>query len=178
VDARPIRRLLWLFAGAFVLHEAEEWNLVAWERARFTPTPAFDDAGARTLLVLFSLLAVSFTALCLKALPLRAALFALLPLYLTVVFGNALTHIVWTVAFRSYAPGVVTSVLLLLPLGFVLARRVLRERAVPAAYVATLLALALAQPIGAAVAGRRLTGSQQALQQLGAELARSLWGPE
>jgi hypothetical protein len=176
VDARPIRRLLWLFAAAFVLHEAEEWNLVAWERATFTPSPRFSDAGARTLLVLFSALAVAFTALCLRALSLRAALFALLPLYLTVVFGNALTHIAWLVSFGAYAPGVVTSALLLLPLTFALAQRVLQERAVPAAYVFVLLLLALAQPIGALRGGRTLSGSQLAAQEFGERLARALWG--
>jgi hypothetical protein len=70
VDARSIRRLLWLFAAAFVLHEAEEWNLVAWERATFTPAPRFSDAGARTLLVLFSALAAQ-------------------------EFGEALAHALW-----------------------------------------------------------------------------------
>ena len=32
---------------------------------------------------------------------------------MTVAFGNALTHILWTFLFRAYAPGVVTSALLL-----------------------------------------------------------------
>ena len=27
----PAPRLLWLLAVSFALHEAEEWNLVAWE---------------------------------------------------------------------------------------------------------------------------------------------------
>ena len=46
------RHLLWLLAASFALHELEEWNIVAWEHAHFTPPPQFDELAARTLLVL------------------------------------------------------------------------------------------------------------------------------
>jgi hypothetical protein len=104
-------------------------------------------------------------------------LLALLPLYLTVVLGNALTHVVWAFLFRAYAPGVVTAALLLIPLCLALVAAVLRARRAPPAYVATLCALALLQPIAAAVAGPRLSGAQLELQRLGAWLAARLWGP-
>jgi len=112
-DLRPV---LWLLAISFALHEAEEWNIVAWQRANFTPLPEFDEFGARVLLVLFALLGVGFTALSLTLLSPRGALFALLPLFVAIVLGNALTHVVWLFAFGSYAPGVVTSAALLAPL--------------------------------------------------------------
>lgn len=171
-----IRSLLWLLAVSFALHEAEEWNLVRWEQANFTPAPLFDDLAVRTLLVLFTLLALSFTALSVRFLSLRGALFALLPLYLTIVLGNALTHVFWLFYFESYAPGVVTSGLLLAPLTLYLAYRVLRERLVPRAYVWVLLCLAMLQPLGAAAAGASLTRSQLALQRFGMHLSRWLWG--
>ncbi len=166
----------WL-ALAFVLHEAEEWNLVAWFEAHFTPAPGFTDRGARTLLVLFSVLAVAFTGLCLRVLSPRGARLALLPFYLGIVAGNALTHVFWLVSFRSYAPGVVTSALLVLPLTALLVTRVLRERLVPAAYVGVWLAIALAQPLGAAWAGDALLPGQIAFQELGESLATRLFGP-
>jgi hypothetical protein len=112
----PIRRILWLIGLAFVLHEAEEWNLVSWFHTNFQPAAQFNDREARTLLALFALLAMSFTALSIQLLSLRAALFALLPLFIAVVLGNALTHIFWLFYFQSYAPGVLTSIFLLVPL--------------------------------------------------------------
>jgi hypothetical protein len=169
-----IRQLLGLLAVAFALHEAEEWNLVAWERAHFAPAPAFDELAARTLLVLFALLALSFTAAALRFLTLRGAVIALLPLFLAVVLGNAFTHVFWLFYFAGYAPGVVTAGLLLIPLALLLTHRVLRERIVPRPYVWALLALAALQPLGAAAAGASLSGSQLALQRLGMELARWL----
>lgn len=77
----PVRRLLWLLAFAFVLHAAEEWNLVPGLAAHFEPAPRFSDRDARTLQLLFALLGFAFTALSLRLLSLLAALFALLPLY-------------------------------------------------------------------------------------------------
>ena len=168
--------MLWLLAISFALHEAEEWNLVAWERAHFTPPPQFDDLAARTLLVLFALLASSFTALALRFLSPRGALLALLPLFVTLVLGNALTHVFWLFWFQGYAPGVVTSALLLAPLALCLVHRVLKERLAPRAWVFTLLALATLQPLGAAAAGATLSSSQLALQRLGMRLSHWLWG--
>jgi len=169
--------LLWLIGIAFVLHEAEEWNLVGWMTTHFEPAPRFADREARTLLVLFSLLGISFTAVALRFLSQRAALFALLPLFVGVLLGNALTHVYWLFLFGTYAPGVLSSAFLLLPLIGVLVHRVLRERLVPAVFVWVLLALALLQPVGAAVAGSTLAGPQLALQGFGARLGGWLFGP-
>lgn len=172
----PIRYLLWLLAVSFAIHEAEEWNIVSWEQASFQSPPQFNDSAARTLLVLFALLGVSFTALSMRLLSLRGALFALLPLFVAVALGNALTHIVWLFHFRSYAPGVVTSALLLVPLTTYLMLRVSQERLVPRAYLWALLGLAWLQPLAALAAGSSLSGSQLALQRLGMRLSQWLWG--
>jgi hypothetical protein len=173
---RRIRRILWLLGFAFVFHELEEWNLVSWHQANFEPPPQFTDREARTLLILFALLGISFTALCNWLLSLRVALVALLPLFVAIIFGNALTHIFWLFYFQTYSPGVVTSAFVLVPLTLLLVREVLQEHLVPAAYVWMLLALAVLQPVTAAVAGSTLSGPQLALLRFGAHLARWLSG--
>jgi hypothetical protein len=128
---RRIRRILWILGFAFVLHELEEWNLVSWQQANFEPPPQFTDREARTLLILFALLGISFTALCNWLLSLRVALVALLPLFVAIIFGNALTHIFWLFYFQTYSPGVVTSAFVLVPLTLLLVREVLQEHLVP-----------------------------------------------
>lgn len=172
----PISRLLWLLAISFALHEAEEWKLVAWERTHFLPPPEINDLAARTLLVLFALLGLSFTALSIRLLSTRGALLALLPFFVALVLGNALTHIFWLFYFGAYAPGVISSGLLVVPLTLHLVRRVLRERLVPRAYVVAMLGLALLQPLGAAATGSTPSGAQLALQRLGVRLSQWLWG--
>jgi hypothetical protein len=106
----------------------------------------------------------------------RAALLALLPLFVAVFLGNALTHVFWLFYFEAYAPGVLTSAFLLLPLTLYLIHGVLRDRLVPALYVWSLVALAVIQPAVAFAAGSTLSGPQLAFQRLGAQLARCLWG--
>ena len=123
-----------------------------------------------------AVLGISFTALSVRLLSLRAALLALLPLFVAVVFGNALTHIFWLCYFQTYAPGVLTSALLLVPLTLYLIRGVLQERLVSSTYVWSLLGLALLQPVAAAAAGGTLSGPQLAFQRLGARFAGWLWG--
>ena len=173
---RPeLRRLLWALAAVFAVHEAEEWNLVTWLQAHFTPEPGFTDLGARTLLVLFASLAVSFTVLAARFLSERAAVVALAPLFLSVVLGNALTHLFWCIYFRGYAPGIITS-LALIPLALAFARLTLREHLAPRVYVWVLLGLSLLQPIAAALAGSHLSAQQISLQAWGNRLALWLWG--
>ncbi len=171
-----IRRILWLLAIAFVFHELEEWNIVSWQQANFEPPPQFTNREARTLLIFFAFLGISFTALCNYFLSLRAAVLALLPLFVAIILGNALTHIFWLFYFQTYAPGVVTSAFVLVPLTFILVRWVLQEQLVPSAYVWLLLALAVIQPVAAGVAGNSLSAAQLALLRLGALLAQGLWG--
>jgi hypothetical protein len=176
VNTLSVRSILWLVAVAFACHEAEEWNLASWLAVNFEPEPAFADRDARTLLVLFAVLGVSFTALSLWLFSLRGALSALLPLFAGVVLGNALTHIVWSVYLRSYAPGVATSVVLLVPLISYLLARVVRERlASPALLIACVL-VAVVQPVGALFAGNTMSAPQLWLQRFGARLGGWLWG--
>jgi hypothetical protein len=177
VPKRPsIPTILWLIGGAFVLHEAEEWNLVSWLTANFDQRPEFSDRDARTLLVLFAFLGLSFTALCVRLLSSRGALLALLPLFVAVILGNALTHITWAVYFGGYAPGVATSIFLLVPLVLYLLARVVQERLAPLWFIVPLLVLAIIQPLGAALSGSTLSGPQQALQRFGSRLGAWLWG--
>jgi len=175
-NAPSIRTLLWVIGAAFVLHEFEEWNLVSWLAANFEPEPAFSDRDARTLLALFASLGFAFTALSASLLSIRGALFAVLPLFIAVFLGNALTHIAWAVYFQGYAPGVATSALLLVPLIFYLLARALQERLVPLWFAAPLLVLAAVQPIGAILSGRTLSGPQLSLQHFGTWLGSYLWG--
>lgn len=171
----PIRTLLWLIGLSFVLHEAEEWNLVSWLEIHFEPAPHFTDCEARSLLALFALLGILFTAFSIWLLSLRTAVVVLIPLFVGVVLGNALTHIFWFFYFEAYVPGLLTSVFLLLPLILYLVYRVLEERLVSPAYVGFLLVFALLQPIAAAASGSTLSNPQLALQRFGGQFAEWVW---
>ena len=72
----------------------------------------------------------------------HATAMALLPFFVVLVFGNNLQHVYWTAAFRSYAPGVVTSALLGIPLTILVSRQAVRRGLVSRRYVIALYMLA------------------------------------
>jgi hypothetical protein len=171
-----LRRLVWLLPVAFGLHEAEEWNIVPWFQLHFVPRTELTDLGARTLLVAFTLAAFLYTGIASLLPTARGMLLAVLPLYVLVAFGNALTHVFWWVYFGAYAPGVLSAAFLVAPLTVYVSWRAVRERLVPAAYVGALYLLALVPLLGVARAGHTLTAEQLALHRLATRLATWLWG--
>ena len=172
-----LRVFIWLLAVSFALHEAEEWNIALWLRTHFIPTTEFTDRAARTLLVLFALLALLYTALTSLLLSTRGMLYALLPLFIGIAFGNALNHVFWFFYFSSYAPGVVASAFLAIPLTVYVSVRAVRERLVPGWFVGLLYAAALLQPLAAARAGATLPDQALVLQRVGLRFSEWLWGP-
>lgn len=175
---RPLTltHLLWLLPTTFALHEAEEWNIVPWFQTHFTPQTELTSAGARTLLVAFSLASFLYTAAASRLPSIRLTLFAVLPLFILAGVGNALTHIYWALHFASYAPGVATAALLVIPATLYVSARAVREAAIPLWFVGALYALALAPLVAVARAGSTLTPDQLALHRLGARLGQWLWG--
>jgi hypothetical protein len=172
---RALRRLVWLLPLAFALHEAEEWNIVAWFQLHFTPRTGLTDAGARTLLAAFSAGAFAYVGLA-SLLPTRAMLHAVLGFFIVAGVGNALTHVFWWLQFGVYAPGVVSAALLVTPLTAWLSLRAVRDGLVSAWTVGGLFVLALVPLAGVARAGSQLTAGQLALHALGARLGAWLWG--
>lgn len=173
MDSRS-RLAFWLFLAAFVLHELEEWNLVAWQIRSFSPEPGFSAHQARVLLVAFALLGFCFAAPCIHFLKERAAYRVLLPLFVVPILANALSHITWLVLFRSYAPGVVTAGLLLTPTGGYLLWSCARRRHLPRAVVVLLALLTLAPVIAVTMSGRTLSRDQIELQEIGGRIADAI----
>jgi hypothetical protein len=89
-----------------------------------------------------------------------------------ITFTNALQHVYWLFYFKQYAPGVVTSVLLLIPFISYLAIRSVQQQVVPLWYVLAWLifiALGLIQTIKA---GNTMTPSIRAVHKVGESLAK------
>lgn len=170
-----IRLALWIFLGAFVLHELEEWNLVAWLAANFTPEPRFSAHQSRVLLMAIASVGTSFAAPCLLFLEERRAARILVPLFVTPILANAATHLVWTASLGGYAPGVATSIMLLIPSGSYLLWQCHGLKLLPRSLVIALIAFVLLVPAGAWLRGPALSPGQLLLQHEGARLADWIW---
>jgi hypothetical protein len=163
-----------LFAAAFALHEAEEWNSLRWHERNFVDLPAGEtDASIRTFLVFASVVVLGWAAVVTVWGNPKLAAFLFLPTA-AIAFQNALQHVYWLFRFREYAPGVMTAAVLLIPGTIYLAGAALHEAYVPAWYVAGLAILVLPGLIQTVRAGHRLTPPLRAILKFSVAMARRL----
>jgi hypothetical protein len=85
--------------------------------------------------------------------------------------GNALQHIFWTFYFKQYAPGVVTAVLLIIPLGCYIVVRALQAGYASPWYVVVLVGLVIIPLVHTVKAGNEMTPPIRAIYNLGNWLA-------
>jgi len=128
--------LLWLFVFAFIVHELEEWNITDFEHRSFVGAPSTATTKNARIWIAFicTVGLIWCAAATLPGNPTVAA-FVFLPA-VALAAGNALQHIFWSLYFRQYAPGVITAVLLLIPLGGYLTITAIHQDYVPLWYVA------------------------------------------
>jgi len=159
--------LLWLFLIAFVVHEAEEWNITRFERRNFVGvTPTITERNARMWIRIVCVVGLVWcVAATLPGNPVAAA-YLFLPA-IALACGNALQHVFWTFYFRQYAPGVITAVSLLIPTGCYVAVRAVRQGYVPLWYAALLAVLIVPPLVHTVRAGNEMTPPIRAIYALG-----------
>lgn len=163
---------IWLLPIAIAIHEAEEWNILNWEQRNFVNLPTKTNASVRTFLVFFTLFGFLLTALIALPNNPKFAAFVLLP-YAAGAFLNALQHIFYTIYFQQYAPGLITSILLYLPVTGYLTARAIGENLVPVVYVLALLILTILGLVQTIKAGNTFIPFFRAVSSFG--LAISKW---
>lgn len=144
-------RTICVLPVAYSLHEAEEWNLLAWYDRYWLNVGDLSDRTVHVWLLFSSLLAFAVTGVVMAFRRERLAAWVLLPFF-AFPFLHAFLHIYWVFYFRAYSPGVITSALLLIPSFVFVASRAVRDRLVPAWFVAVACLLNL-PPV---IAGIRL----------------------
>lgn len=164
---------IWLMPFALALHEAEEWNILRWEQRNFVNLPAKTHTGVRAFLVFFTLFGFLWTALAALPNNPKIAAFVFLP-FAAGAFLNALQHLFYTVYFNQYAPGVITSVVLYLPITGYLAARAIQENLVPVVYVVALVILAILGPLQTIKAGNTFIPTFRAFSHIGMVVSKWL----
>jgi hypothetical protein len=156
-SAVPARHLVWLLPVAFALHELEEWNIVAWYQRYWTNVDPeiFNHRNSWTWLAFASLLGFLWTLLAVCLRNPKATFHVLLVLFVP-VFSHCLAHVYWLFSLGVYAPGVVTSVFLIIPITAYVTGRAIRDGLISSVYVAVLFALTLPPIVWAIGLGNRL----------------------
>jgi hypothetical protein len=162
--------VLWLFPIAVAVHEAEEWNIVRWYEQNFANLPPLTDKGARAWLVFSSLLGFVWTGIAVLPAHPAVAAFVLL-LAFALMLQNGLQHIYYLFYFRHYAPGVVTTMILLIPTISYLTARAVQEGHVPFWYAILFVVLAIPNLVQTVQARNTMPPSLHAVHRFGAALA-------
>jgi len=125
LQTAPFRRIVWVGPLVYGVHIAEEfWRFPVWASAHFTPgftTQRFVVSNAIIMLLL-----VGLTALV-SAVRVRAVDFVYFCWISGQLFHNALFHMGTTAYFGAYSPGVLSAILLYLPICYFIARAADRE---------------------------------------------------
>jgi hypothetical protein len=142
---------------AFALHEHEEWNILEWYQRYWTNVDPeiFNQRNARTWLAFASLLGFLWAFLATRFRNPKIT-FQFVLVFFVAVFGHSLAHVYWLFSFEAYDPGVVTSVVLIIPITAYVAYRAIRDGLVSPEYVAVLFALTLPPTVWAIRLGNRL----------------------
>jgi hypothetical protein len=166
--------IVWIFFAGFIVHELEEWNIDRFEHEHFEGiSPAATDRSARLWILFISLVGLVWcTVATLPGSPASAA-WIILPA-VAVMLQNALQHVIWTVYFRQYAPGVISAALLLIPSGSYLFARALQQDYIPVWYAiiwAAFVIIGFAQTVRA---GNKMTPLIRAINNLGIWLSNRI----
>lgn len=163
--------LLWLFNLAFFIHELEEWNITKFELRNFVNIPAVvTTRNARAWIGIICTICLLWCAVAtLFGNPVIAA-YVFLPA-VTLAIGNAIQHVYWTFYFRQYAPGVVTAILLVIPLSLLIFVQAIWQGYTSPWYVAALVGPVTLLLIHTVKAGNEMTPPIRAIYGLGNWLA-------
>jgi Protein of unknown function with HXXEE motif len=153
------RKAIWLAPLAWALHEAEEWNINAFESRHFVD-PGYFSAVDHTVLWIglawVALQGVLWTGLTAWPRNPRFAAFLALPWFIYLPFGNALQHVWYEFRFGGYTPGIVTATLLIIPVVLGLTVKAIRGRLIPWWYAAIFYLGAVTMLVSAIQSGNRL----------------------
>jgi hypothetical protein len=153
------RKAIWLAPLAWCLHELEEWNIDTFGKQHFLDeaTATIDHRALWIGLGIAALNGVIWTAITAWPKNPRFGAFLTLPFFVYFSFANALQHIYWTIYFQTYAPGVITAVLVVMPVVVGLTIKALREKLIPPWYVALLYATVIPTLVATVLAGNQHT---------------------
>ena len=107
--------IIWLFPISLFIHEMEEWNIIKWYDKHFVEMPKNkSNISTRFFLIFISVVCFVWTALAVATQLEHVAALIMLP-FIAIVVQNTIQHIYGSGLFKSVCPGLVSAVLLLLP---------------------------------------------------------------
>ncbi len=102
--------LYWSIPIILTFHELEEWNILKWYKQNYLDPPPSDPLAVRTWILFCSLIGYVWTYLSILMPNAHLTAF-FMSLLILVTVQNALQHLYWQFLFRTYAPGIIFSLI-------------------------------------------------------------------
>jgi hypothetical protein len=129
LDSLPFARLLWLVPIFFALHNLEEAPFMeSWSKR--LPWKIYPTVTTRQFVIAVTFLTIAgflLTYFGVEYLGNQTGYLIVLGIQIILFFNAFIPHIVSTILFRMYSPGVITAVLITLPFSLYLFRRAINE---------------------------------------------------
>jgi hypothetical protein len=129
LNTLPFDRVLWLVPVFFILHNIEEVPFMeGWSKR--LPLKMHPIVSTRQFVIAVTFLTISsflVTYLALEWLHNSTGILLILGIQLVLAFNAFVPHLVSTLRFRMYSPGLVTAMLITIPFSFYLFQRALNE---------------------------------------------------
>lgn len=170
------QKAVWILPCVWGLHEAEEWNILAWFHRYWVNVPPLTEVDLWTWLVFITFAGFAWTFLVVIPKNPRLAAAIVLPFFTVIAFGNALQHVYFVFKFGDYAPGVVTALLLLIPSVLYLTRLALLDGLIPWWYALLIYLPVIPQLVLVIGSGNEVPPLIHALGRFSARLARMIFG--
>ena len=156
VDSIEFSHLIWVIPVVQLIHELEEWNILKWYKENYVDLPDSTNLSIRVWILFFSLFVYVWTTLCFFT-PNRVISAILVSLLIMITTQNGLQHLYWLFYFKKYAPGVVSFVILLIPLNTYVVYRILKQEFLPFWLLIIIMALMIPGLIETIRARNRMT---------------------
>ncbi|MBN1532404.1 MAG: HXXEE domain-containing protein [Spirochaetes bacterium] len=151
------RRVVWIIPAVFLLHELEEWNILAWYREYFSEMPVLtDNADFRAWIIGVSIFAFLWTWISTRFKNERITAYLVIP-PVVLILANGIQHLFWLFYFQAYAPGVIFASLLGIPACSYVLYRGVRGVKIPLWYPLLFSLYGLFIVVTTVVAGSRLS---------------------
>jgi hypothetical protein len=143
LNALEFKQVIWMIPFVLLFHELEEWNIRGWHVENSMDVPGETALSTRMWILFLSLLGFAWTALA-SLIPDTSISVGVMYALVCFTLLNGLQHLIGSLRFKKYNPGLFFSVVFGIPAGVYITYQILAQNLMPVWVIITFGTLTLA----------------------------------